>query len=111
MFRHSKQGAIDIVSSDDVLDLETIDDALSVVEKCLVVGQPKLVFNLEKVPLIDSKGLSFLLETRDQCARRGGSFKLAHPNKLCKDILRITGVQEEIEVFDNVIVASGSFGQ
>jgi len=111
MFQHSKQGAIDIISGDEVLDRSTIEDVLELIEKCMVLGQPKLVFNLEKVPLIDSQGLGFLLETRDQCSERGGTFKLAAPNKLGKDILRITGIDEEIEIFDDVIAAAGSFGQ
>lgn len=111
MFQHSKQGSIDVITGDDVLDRETIEDALEIVEKCLVKGQPKIVLNLEKVPLIDSQGLSFLLEARDQCTVRGGSFKIAAPNNLCTDILRITGIQEEIEVYKDCVTASGSFVQ
>ena len=110
MFQHSKQGAIDIISGDDVLDCTTTKEALDVIEKCLVVGQPRIIFNMEKIPLIDSQGLGLLMEVRDQCAFRGGAFKLAMPNKVSIDILSITGIDEEIEVFDDLVEASGSFG-
>lgn len=111
MFQHSKQGTIDVISGDDVIDHNTIDEALELMEKLVGVGQPKLVFNMEKNPLIDSQGLNMLLDMRDQCALRGGSFKIAGPNKLCKDIMKITGVLDEIEVFDDTIAAAGSYVQ
>ena len=111
MFQLTKQGAIDIVSGDDVLNFQTVEDASEAVLECVNVGQPRLVFNLEKVPLIDSEGLDFLLDTRDLCANRGGVFKLAGPNTLCRDILKITGINSQLEVFDDVIMAAGSFVQ
>ena len=111
MFKQTKQGTIDIISGDDVLDRDTIEEALTLVEKCLSNGQPKIIFNLNETPLIDSEGLGFLLETRDQCTLRGGLFKLAAPSKLCRDILKITGIQEEIEIYDDLVTASGSFVQ
>jgi len=41
----------------------------------------------------------------------GGSFVLAHPNALCFDILRINGIDREINVYDDVVKALGSFAR
>lgn len=111
MFQHTKQGAVTILSGDDVLADEFVEDAANTVLECMTNGQPRLVFNMEKIPLIDSEGLNFLIETRDMCATRGGAFKLASPNSLCRDILRITGTDSQLEVFKDSIQASGSFAQ
>lgn len=109
MFKQSLQGAITVLSGDDVLNEETIESATAVTQRCLNQGQPRIVINMEQIPLMDSVGLEFLLETRDQCVERGGVLKLAAPNALCKDILKITGIDEELEVFDDAVLAAGSF--
>jgi hypothetical protein len=57
---------------------------------------------------MDSVGLDALLDARDRCQSLGGSFVLAHPNALCCDILRING---EINVYDDVVKALGSFAR
>jgi len=111
MFKQTTQGAINIVSGDDVLNEETVESAASVTRDCIHNGQPRLVFNLENVPLIDSDGLAFLLDTRDECAGRGGTLKLAAPNALCTDILKVTGIDSQLEIFDDVVKAAGSFVQ
>lgn len=111
MFSQTKQGAVTIVHGDEPLNIDNAPAALEVVRKSLSRGQPKLVLNLQKVPFVDSKGLEFLLDTRDACANRGGSFKIAGPNALCRDILRITGIDRQIEIFANVLTATGSYAQ
>ena len=111
MFQLKKQGAVDIFSGDESLNEESIQSATETIESCLNQGQPQIVFNLEKIPLIDSKGLEFLLDTQESCIKKGGAFKLASPNTLCQDILKLTKVSDHFELYDNAILAAGSFIQ
>ena len=109
MFKHSKQGAINVISgtlplSGDALDL--FDGALV---ECLNEGQPRAVLDLRNVPLIDSAGLERLLDVRDRFQKKTGVLKLAGANPLCQDILTITGVASYFEVFPEVSQAVGSF--
>jgi anti-anti-sigma factor len=60
---------------------------------------------------MDSIGLDTLLDARDRCQSLGGSFVLANPNPLCRDILRINGIDREVNVYDDVVKALGSFAR
>jgi anti-anti-sigma factor len=74
-------------------------------------GQPKLVFDLSGVPLINSAGLELLLDVRDRCAERGGALVLAGPSPLCREILAATGILGSVAVFDDAVSAAGSFAR
>ncbi len=109
MFKHSKQGAINVISgtlplSGDALDL--LDNAFT---ECLNEGQPRAVLDLRNVPLIDSAGLERLLDLRDRFQKKTGVLKLAGVNPLCQDIFSVTGVSSYFEVFPEVSQAVGSF--
>lgn len=111
MFEHKVQGAVDVISGDGPLDKTTLEEVKSVVNQCLAHGQPRLVFDLTKVPLFDSGGLEYLLELQDECARRGGIVRLAAPSALCRDILDVCSVSQVMEVCPNVTTAVGGFAQ
>jgi anti-anti-sigma factor len=111
MFVHSRQGAVDVIEGDRPLGRDELAEPAALLDKCLASGQPRIVLDLKKVPLIDSAGLELLLDSSDRCRRRGGGIRLAEPNPLCREILRITGVAERIEVYPNCLSAVGSFAQ
>ena len=60
---------------------------------------------------MDSVGLEALLEARDRCQKLGGSIVLARPNALCRDILRINGIDKELNIYDDAVKAVGSFAR
>lgn len=111
MFERKKWGAVDAVRGSDPLTLEHVKAVAGLLDECTREGQPRIVFDLERVPLIDSAGLELLLEFRDKCLERGGLLKLAGPNILCRDILAVTGVSDQLEVFPDAVTAVGSFAQ
>jgi anti-anti-sigma factor len=109
MFDRYRQGAVDVVTGGGPLHRESLDAARDALAACLCAAPPRVVFDMEHVLLVDGDGLELLLDTQDVCAARGGSLHLARPNALCRDILRVTGVGERFEVFDDVTLAVGSF--
>ena len=111
MFDLTRQGAVDVVHGDEPLNHEITDEVRATLESIEKQGQPHVVFDLENVPLIDSQGLELLLDFQDSFSDRGGALKLAGPNSLCRNILKITKVETQIEIFDDVISAVGSFAQ
>ena len=111
MFTCTQQGAVDVIHGDDSLKLDRISDVEKVFTECERHGQPRIVLDLKNVPLIDSAGLELLLDVRDRCLQKGGAFKLARPNPLCRDILEITGVASRLDIFDDTVTAAGSFAQ
>ena len=111
MFQHDKQGAVDVISGDSPIHQSCLDALQPIVESCLVSGQPQLVLDLSQVPLIDSKGLEFLLDVHDECTRRGGVLRLAAPNAVCRDVLDLCDVSLVMEVCHDVTSAVGGFAR
>lgn len=109
MIQHTLQGAVDIVAVLDALTHANADAAAASIEKALRPGQPRVVLDLKQVALCDSRGLELILDLRDRCLRRGGALKLAGATHLCHDILRVTGLLDQIEYYPGVVEAAGSF--
>lgn len=109
MYQELKQGAVVVVSSDEPLDAARIEDARSLLERCGNIAAPMAVFDLSAVPYVDSAGLEFLVDASQHYQRRGGDLKLAAPNSVCRDALRITGVGDKMEVYTQTGSAVRSF--
>ena len=88
---------------------EYVDELSETVQHCLADGIPMLVINLHDVALMDSAGLESLLDARDAVEKRGGTVKLAAPTPLSQDILRVSGVGQQFEVFADEKAAVRSF--
>ena len=109
MIDQSKQGAITVIGSDEPLTVDHVAEAAAALQNCFGHGPPMAVLNLARVPLIDSAGLELLLNAHDSFSERGGAFKVAAATPLCRDILSVTGVADDLEVYDEVSMAVRSF--
>jgi anti-sigma B factor antagonist len=99
MFAVKSQGAVEVIVPNVPLKGEYVEELRETVQYCLADGIPMLVLNLHDVPLLDSAGLESLLDIRDLVEKRGGTVKLASPPPLTQDILRVTGLGQQFEVF------------
>ncbi len=111
MYSCKRSGAVDTISGSQPLTKEHQTAFLNIVEGCFGNGQPRIVFDLSHIPLLDSVGLEALLEARDRCHKLSGGIVLARPNPLCRDILRINGIDKELHVYDDAVKAMGSFAR
>ena len=111
MWEHQRHGAVDIVAGETPLTLESSPALRDVLEGLVTHGQPQLVLDCRRIPLMDSAGLELLMDTRDRCVRRGGQIHLAAVNPLCLDILKVTQLARHFEVFGDSVAAAGSFAQ
>ena len=109
MFELDTHGAVHVIHGDAPLNIDSVEAMEKLLEECLGNGLPHVVIDLKRTPLIDSAGIDLLLDYKDTCQRLGGDVKLAAPNRLCEDILFMTGVDQKIEVFDETLRAVGSF--
>ncbi len=109
MFERVTQGAVDLIRGDEPINAEHAEELAGLFEETVGRGQPFVVLDMEKVPLVDSAGLELLLEYRDRLQQSGGALKLSGPNPLCEDILAITGVGACFEIFRESLSAVGSF--
>ena len=111
MFEHSKQGAVDLVQSQLPLTEERVAAAESFFERLTESGQPRIVFGMDGIALIDSDGLELLMDVQDRCTSRGGELKLLKPGPLVREILRITEVEQRFEIYQDAVNAIGSFSR
>jgi anti-anti-sigma factor len=109
MFEHTKQGAIDVVFGNDPLNGDHVGRLRALLEKYIEEGQPHVVLDMQGVPLVDSSGLELLLDIHDEYKRLGGALKLAGVNHLCGEILKITGIGPQFEIYRDTGAAVGSF--
>ncbi len=61
-----------------------------------------VVFDLQRVPFIDSVGLEFLQDLQDRLAERFGQVKLLQPEDNVLTILEITRLRSCFEVYDDI---------
>jgi anti-anti-sigma factor len=109
MFDRVAQGAVDVIRGDQPLTEEHVSEVAELLSQTLRRGHPFVVLDLEKVPLLDSAGLEWLLDAKETLQQLGGSLKVAAPNPLCAEILSITGVGDGLEIYREVLAALGSF--
>jgi anti-anti-sigma factor len=109
MFERITQGAVDLIRGDDPINAEHVEELAKLFQESAGRGQPFVVLDLEKVPLVDSAGLELLLDCRESFQQLGGALKLSAANPLCEDIFSITGVGAGFEIFRESLSALGSF--
>jgi len=109
MFHTSKTGAVDVIRVEVPLNAETSEQLAGALSSAMEGGRPMTVVDLSGMTLIDSKGLEELLNHHEQFAAKGGELKLAAASPLCQDVLRITGLLDQIEHFDDAKDAVASF--
>lgn len=71
--------------------------------------QRKVVLDLDGTELLDSRGLSVLLDLHDQLRQQNGEIKIAVTNGTNRKILEITRIDHQLEVFESVVDAVRSF--
>jgi len=109
MFPVQSQGAVEVVAPTQALTAENASQLVETVQRQLSEGQPKVVLDMSAVQLLDSAGLESLLDARHFLQEKGGAIKLASLSPLCKDILRVTGIDCQFDAYRDVKLAVGSF--
>jgi anti-anti-sigma factor len=84
------------------LDTTTAPILEGELDKLVEQNTPKIVVNLKELNYVSSSGLRVFLKTAKQMMPRKGSFYLCEPNETVKDILKISGFDTIIKVFDNL---------
>jgi anti-sigma B factor antagonist len=93
-------------------DLKLGDPVDGLRQACLDLmndGETKLVINLGEVPMIDSSGIGVLVRTLTQTKQHGGALKLVNPSKFALQTLKIVGLLNLFELFDDEKQAVQSF--
>ncbi len=86
-----------------------VDGLRKILEQALGDGDSHIVLNLAEVAMIDSSGVGLLVRFLATSKQRGGNIKLVQPSKFAVQTLRLVGVLNLFEIFDNDDAAVESF--
>lgn len=108
MFHTSKTGAVSVIRIEVPLNAETREQLANALS-ATVRGRPMAVVDLSGMQLIDSQGLEEIVEQHEHFVQLGGDLKIAGATPMCADVLRITGVADRVETFEDAKEAIASF--
>ena len=86
-----------------------VDGLRQTIEEALRSGDTRLVLNLSEVPMIDSSGIGMLTRFMATARQKGGNIKLVNPSKFTTQTLRLVGILNLFEVFEDDDKAVDSF--
>lgn len=107
--RKTRLGVAIYLTPDGALVAETLPAFQEAVGETQGNGDANIVVDMKRVPFIDSDGLEYLWDLATNLGTQGGSLRIACVNQTCKDILRITRVDQTIPVYDDLETAGRSF--
>ena len=106
-----KQGQAQVIRLRGDLKIgEPVDSFRQAMEELFHAGDYSLVVNIAEVPMIDSSGIGLLVRALTTSKSRGGSVKLVNPSKLALQTLKIVGLVNLFEIFNDEGQAVQSFG-
>jgi anti-sigma B factor antagonist len=105
-----KRGAVQLVHLRGDLRLGApVDEFRQVMEEFLNAGDTKVVLEMAEVRILDSSGIGALVKYLKSTRERGGALKLVKPTDFAIKTLRVVGVLNLFEVFDEAAAAVASF--
>lgn len=91
------------------IDSNTAPDLESAFNELVDGGRAGIVFDMEEVNFISSRGLWVLLETQKACKKKKGKLVLVNVAEDMMESLDLAGVKHFIEIYADVTSAVGSF--
>ena len=88
---------------------DPVDSFRQTVEELFGNGDSRIVVNVSDVPMIDSSGIGALVRLLTIAKQRGGALKLVNPSKLAVQTLKIVGLLNLFEIYDDEGQAVSSF--
>lgn len=88
---------------------EAVDRFRQTLDETATSGDNKVVLDLSEMPSIDSSGIGVLVKAMVSAKQRGGALKLVNPSKFAVQTLRLVGVLNLFEIFQDEETAVASF--
>ena len=99
----------DLVKAVGRVDSNTAPELEKTFNEILDDGKTGIVFDMDQVDFISSRGLWVLLETQKACKRGNGKLILVNVSDDMQQSLDLAGVKHFIDILDDETAAVGSF--
>jgi anti-anti-sigma factor len=93
-------GCTVVVTLHGQLDLRTVRQAQETLSAHIAAGVHRVVVDLSYLQFMAVAGTRALLETQTLLMARGGSMALACPQPLVARVLQLTGIDQQIPIYD-----------
>ncbi|MDJ0911360.1 MAG: ATPase, T2SS/T4P/T4SS family [Woeseiaceae bacterium] len=80
---------------------ESLQDFLDTVEQCIGDGELKIIVDFGAAQIIDSLGISALMDTQDMLLKKGGWLKVTGYNSIIAEVASITGLSDYVTFLDD----------
>lgn len=105
-----KRGSVQVIQLRGPLRMgEAVDRFRQTLDEAATSGDNKVVLDLSEMPSIDSSGIGVLVKAMASAKQRGGALKLVNPSKFAVQTLRLVGVLNLFEIFQDEETAVASF--
>lgn len=88
---------------------EPVDRLRETFESLINSGDCRIVLDLSEVPMIDSSGIGLLVKALTSAKQIGGAIRLLNPSKFAVQTLKMIGLLNLFEIFDDQQQAVASF--
>jgi anti-sigma B factor antagonist len=88
---------------------ESVDRLRSTIDDLVAGGDTRFILDLAEVPVIDSSGIGLLVRSLMNLKQQGGALKLLNPTKFAVQTLKMIGLLNQFEVFEEQQEALASF--
>jgi anti-sigma B factor antagonist len=89
---------------------DAVDNLRQTFDDSLAGGDTRFVMDLGEVTMLDSSGIGLLVRCLTAAKQSAGTVKLLNPSKFAVQTLKMTGLLNLFEVFDDLDRAVASFG-
>jgi anti-sigma B factor antagonist len=88
---------------------EPVDTLRATLDELVSSGESHFVLDLAGVPVVDSSGIGALVRTVTNLKQQGGDLKLVNPSKFVVQTLRMLGVLNLFQVYQDESAAVQAF--
>lgn len=89
---------------------DAVDQFRVSVEELLANGENNFAIDLAEVGMVDSSGIGHLMKLLTSAKKRGGTVKLVNPSPFAVKTLKLVGVLNLFEIYDDADKAVAAFG-
>ncbi len=105
----SRLGSLTVLSPRGAIASAEVDEFADCIETHRRKTNGRFVLDFSQVSFLDSRGVEILWDLADRQREGGQTIKLATVPELCREIFELTGIAEQLDIFDSPESAVKSF--
>jgi len=111
-FQDIKEGekALKLITFDGQLDETNVDaEAQKIYRVIDEMAEPNLLLDFAGLEYMNSKSIGYVTDWYSKTTAKGGKIVIARPRANILDILKVVGITQIINIFDNIDKAKAAF--